>query len=256
MRYRVAILAAVLLTLGGCRCSPASPTKSPVSETGSGAERSVVREAGDLSLTGRVRLEGPPPDMRRLPTASDPHCAQFEKLSEDVVTHDGFLQNVLVHIDGQGLPVREATTPLKLDQVECMYTPRVQCIAAGRPAEIHNSDPVMHNVHARLGGRGGRTLFNRAQMQNAPPIRETFRRHGGLLIHFGCDVHPWMEGYLFVSDTGYCAVTDADGRFEIDGLPPGTYTVTFWHERYGEQTAEVAVEAGRGGEIEVAYTSQ
>jgi hypothetical protein len=62
-----------------------------------------------------------------------------------------------------------------------------------------------------------------------------------------------MSGFLFVSENGYCAVTDDDGRFSIDGLPPGNYTVTFWHETLGERTAEVSVTASSGGHVELVY---
>ena len=62
-------------------------------------------------------------------------------------------------------------------------------------------------------------------------------------IKFKCDVHPWMESYLFVLDHPFFAVTDGDGSFEIDGLPPGTYTLAAWHVKAGEQEQEITVGA-------------
>ena len=39
----------------------------------------------------------------------------------------------------------------------------------------------------------------------------------------------------------FYGVSGADGSFSITGLPPGTYTVEAWHEKYGTQTATVTV---------------
>ena len=37
------------------------------------------------------------------------------------------------------------------------------------------------------------------------------------------------------------AVSGPDGSFSIKGLPPGTYTIDAWHEKFGTQTATVTV---------------
>jgi hypothetical protein len=63
-------------------------------------------------------------------------------------------------------------------------------------------------------------------------------------VKFKCDVHPWMTAFAFVMDHPFFAVTDEKGMFEIKGLPAGTYTVTAWHEKYGEKSAEVTVKEG------------
>jgi hypothetical protein len=38
-------------------------------------------------------------------------------------------------------------------------------------------------------------------------------------------------------------VTDENGRFEIDDLPAGTYTLAAWHVKAGEQQQEITVGA-------------
>jgi uncharacterized protein (DUF2141 family) len=46
-----------------------------------------------------------------------------------------------------------------------------------------------------------------------------------------------------VVDHPYYAVTNDDGSFSIQGLPPGTYTVEAWHEKLGTKTMQVTVAA-------------
>ena len=53
--------------------------------------------------------------------------------------------------------------------------------------------------------------------------------------HILCNIHPWMRSYLFVFNNPYFAVTSADGAFDLKNVPPGTYTVEAWQEKYGTQ---------------------
>src|SRR5207245_1283262 len=55
------------------------------------------------------------------------------------------------------------------------------------------------------------------------------------------NVFGWMQAYLGVLPHPVYAITGADGSFTIKGLPPGTYTIEAWHEKYGTQTATVTV---------------
>ena len=57
------------------------------------------------------------------------------------------------------------------------------------------------------------------------------------MVPVKCNVHAWMNAYVGVLEHPFFAVTDANGRFSIPQLPPGTYTIETWHERLGTQTA-------------------
>ena len=50
-----------------------------------------------------------------------------------------------------------------------------------------------------------------------------------------------MLAYIGVFDHPFFSVTNADGTFSLEGLPPGTYEITAWHERLGTQTASITV---------------
>ncbi len=63
------------------------------------------------------------------------------------------------------------------------------------------------------------------------------------MIPVKCNVHPWMRAYIGVVSHPFFAVTGDDGTFTIKGLPPGTYTIEVWHEKYGKQEQPVTVGA-------------
>src|SRR5437762_3117664 len=62
-----------------------------------------------------------------------------------------------------------------------------------------------------------------------------------VMVPLECNVHGWMHAWLAVLPHPFFSVSGADGSFSIKGLPPGTYTIEAWHEKYGTQTATVTV---------------
>ena len=62
-----------------------------------------------------------------------------------------------------------------------------------------------------------------------------------VMVALECNVHGWMHAWLGVLPHPFFGVSGGDGSFAIKGLPPGTYTIEAWHEKYGTQTASVTV---------------
>lgn len=191
-------------------------------------------------IRGTIRYAGPAPAARPLPVDRDQATCGQSSGDEALMVSGGKLQNVVVTVKGVPgwKPEPKAVT---LDQKQCRYVPHVQAASAGSTLRILNSDPVFHNVHAY---QGAKPSFNVAM-----PIRNMKRdvkleRPG--VMHVKCDVHGWMSAYVVVTE-GPSAVTAGDGVFVIPDLPAGTYDVTAWHEKLGEQTVKVTVPAaGRG----------
>jgi hypothetical protein len=59
-----------------------------------------------------------------------------------------------------------------------------------------------------------------------------------------------MTASIMVFDHPYFTTPAADGAFAIDDIPPGSYTVSAWHERIGENTQQVTIENGRTAELQ------
>ena len=203
------------------------------------------------AITGAVEFTGTPPAMEKLKRDSDPFCAKKAMNDESVAVKDGKLANVWVHVI-KGAPDTKAAADapeVVVGQVDCMYRPRMQTALLGQKVVAKNNDPVLHNVHTYLGAA---TVFNKGMPNaSAKPVVHTAEKEG--VIRWKCDVHSWMRGYVGVNKNPFQAVSGEDGTFKIDNIPPGSYTIEAWHEKYGSKTVEVKVEAGKPATVNFKY---
>lgn len=163
-----------------------------------------------------------------------------EKLPDEriIVSRTGKIKNVLVTLEGVKEGKRWPDHRPQLLNKGGLFVPHLQVIRAGAQFEVVNQDPVLHNTHAYLDGK---TLFNLAQPNKDQVIRRPLRRSG--VVELMCDSHDWMNGWIAVSDHPYVALTGEDGAYTITDVPPGTYTLTAWHEKLGRQRLQVTVKA-------------
>jgi hypothetical protein len=73
------------------------------------------------------------------------------------------------------------------------------------------------------------------------------------MVPVKCDIHKWMRAYAGVMAHPYFAVTGADGSFDLRGVPPGDYTVAVWHEKLGERTGQVHLDASGKAALSFTY---
>jgi plastocyanin len=119
------------------------------------------------------------------------------------------------------------------DQENCTFSPHCLGVLAGTTVTLKSTDPVNHNVNAKLSNNGA---FNSiiAGGKEMPYKPESAERQPSLVT---CDIHPWMQAYWLVLDNPYFAVTDEKGNFEIKNVPAGTQKVVAWQEATGFLTA-------------------
>jgi plastocyanin len=201
--------------------------------------------AGDVK--GSIKFTGAVPDLKPLLVTRDQVACGKSVPDETIEVSKGKLANVVVTV--KGAPTQPGTTQVVIDQQKCQYRPHVQAAAAGSGLQIVNSDAVLHNIHGYLGQV---TTFNVAMPLKDQKVTKMLNKPG--VVRVKCDVHAWMGAFVVVVD-GPAAVSGADGAFEIKGVPPGTYTVTAWHEKLGEKTAQVTVPASGAAALDFSFGS-
>ena len=261
---RLFALAPCLLALALAACS----TDEPASSTNSGAVPGPgvpgpadpplppLPDVNVGSIQGHVAIVGTAPGNRVIRMGMDPKCSQMNQgkrvVDAEVVTNRaGDLANVFVHLEGD-LPVTTVPAePVQIDQLECVYIPRVIGARVGQTVEIRNSDDLLHNLHSYSRTDNG---FNVGQPR-AGLVYSFQPGSEDIMLRVGCDLHRWMTSYMGIVNHAYFSVTPGGGVFRIGNVPAGTYTIHAWHEVFGELSQEVRVSAEETTTVEFEYSA-
>jgi plastocyanin len=210
---------------------------------------------GGGTIEGKVIFNGAVETRKIIPNKDLDVCdgPRDEPLIE--VGPDKGVQNAVVYLvevaKGKAWPAeaQQVKTP-ELVNHNCRFEPHVQVIRAG-PLEVVNDDPMLHNTH---GYYGKRTAFNMALPNEGQRIPTELTRAG--TVRIDCDAHGWMEGWIYVVDNPYYAITGADGKFSITDVPPGNYTLVAIQSLTGPVQQPVNVAAGKPTELTIELKKQ
>ena len=192
---------------------------------------------GTGRIQGRVSVGTVPEKMMVAVTADQAVCGDEVEDRATVVDPAGGVKNAVVLVTGLVWP---APPPAGvINNKACYFEPRVQVARPRSQIDVTSEDNTLHTTHAYDDRQ--RTLFNIALPVPGMTIKRPLRRPGPVRIE--CDSHGWMRGWVYVTDD-MAVVTGDDGRFELTGVPPGTYELAIWHERFTGTAQSVTVTAG------------
>lgn len=207
-----------------------------------------VKNGGSIEGTAEFTGATVPKDKMITLSSETAYCGK-NMPADTYLIKDRKIKNVVVYIEeiksGKAFPA----DPVTLTNLKCAFEPHVAVGFKGSKFLERNDDTIFHNIHTYLNGK---TMYNIGLPEKGSSVTKPLTKSG--LIEVTCDSHPWMHGYVYVSENPYAAVTDDKGAFTIDNIPPGTYSVEAWHEALGKvKMTNVKVESGKAGKLKLEY---
>ncbi|MFN7985074.1 MAG: carboxypeptidase regulatory-like domain-containing protein [Vicinamibacterales bacterium] len=190
------------------------------------------------SIMGRVDLRRAPVPTGRRPGVTDLGTPAVQQLAER--------QMSVVYLETAPRGAFEQTDPRRvtMDQRNETFVPHVLAITAGTTVDFPNSDHLYHNVFSLSKTRPfdlGRYAAGRSKSVK-------FDRPG--IVRVFCDIHSHMSAFILVFSHPFFSVTDATGRYHIDDVPPGSYTLVAWNEGVSSASRVVVVPDGAAAEAD------
>ena len=217
------------------------------------------------SVSGKISYEGTPPEPEHFTVQKNPEfcCAEMDFFH--IRFKDGVLQSAAVLIEGVegGKPMEGAE--YKMVGRGCAFLPFTGVVEklgkgkANAPSiEIINEDEVIHNPHPfEVRGMARRTLWNIGLPEKGSSLHKKLRVKKGNVVKIQCDQHDFMHAWLRVATNSYWTmVSDKDGSYKIDGIPPGKYQLVAWHPILGEKKKEITVDDGGTVEVSFAFSGK
>ena len=230
MRRILLLLAAMFTVTGHGGTAARSDTQAPQVRTPS-------------ALRGRV-------DIRRIVTAPErrPGVTDFGTAPPRELPDS---RRAVVYLESAPSGAFEDIEParLRMDQRNETFIPHVLAVTAGTLVDFPNNDSTYHNVFSL--SRAKRFDLGRYARGRSKTVR--FDRPG--IVRVFCDIHSHMSAFVLVFSHPYHATTEADGRYRIDNIPPGSYTVTVWHEGQTRDSRTVVIPA-QGSLVEQDFVVQ
>jgi plastocyanin len=166
-----------------------------------------------------------------------------------IINPNGSLRDVVISIRNAPAGSNPLDGPREVHQQGCVYVPHVVSVSTGQTFKIENGDAISHNINFASENNGS---FNEGQPQKGM-VKEVKFAKPEMGARLKCDVHTWMNTFVYIFDNPFHAVSNEQGVYKIAGLPPGEYEVVFTHPELGEKTQKVTVSGGSSARTDVEF---
>jgi plastocyanin len=157
--------------------------------------------------------------------------------------------NVVVYLRGvPGALPDSSKLVYRVYQRDKKFSPTVVVALQGSTVEFPNDDNIFHNVFSL-----SKALRFDLGLYKSGASKSVKARKAGVIDVF-CNIHPQMAAKIVVLETKYHAMTEADGKFRIRDVPPGSYELVAWQPRGKEVVQRVTVAAGSKPSLRIELT--
>ncbi len=225
---------------------------------------SSVDQGGTLS--GRVNLVGVVPKARAFHLIHAPNIEFCSRMSDGkghrilydfTVSKNGGLQDTVIAIQGikKGKPFPKKMQTLRLNL--CHANKYVIGIKNGEDILIENTDPIKHEIATyEIYGAHRNQISNKSVLPVNSQVRSAFIKPGAPEFILKCNLHPFLQTRGYIIENPYYVISDAEGNFKIDNIPPGKYEVTAWHPFVPIQKGTVTIEAGKKAQLNFTFKGE
>ena len=226
MGTRLASLVSVVAVaaLAGPASAPSPPDDHMARQVSAGAT-----PAPPGTIRGRVEIQRPDTAPERRPDVSGlavPSPRDTTQRRQAVV----YLETAPQPAFDEGEPSRA-----RMDQRNEAFVPHVLAITVGGVVDFANDDLTYHNVFSLSKAK----QFDLGRYPSGHSKSVRFDRPG--VVRVFCDIHSHMNAYILVFAHRYFTLTDDEGRYRLERVPPGTYTVAAWYEGAVRESRQVTV---------------
>jgi len=158
------------------------------------------------------------------------------KVNTDI-SETKYKENTVVYIDYVEAIFSPPEENPVVNQLGLRFLPHFLSVVVGTTVEFLNSDDVLHNV---FSPDSCSERFNLGTWPKNESNTRKFEKVGCESVLL-CYVHPDMEAYIIVLQNPFFSVTDKEGNFKIDNMPPGNYTLRVWNEKLMAEEKQVTV---------------
>ncbi len=159
------------------------------------------------------------------------------------VVRGGLAESVVWLADARRGKALPTSRRFELATDRCRLLPHVQAAIAGGMLNVLSLDRLVHRLQfSRAGAAGTVEHVEQFDAGQVVPRESVLRLPGPVTV--SSDVYPWLRAWIHVFDHPYATVTGSDGAFALDSIPPGKYTLAFWHPSTGQRDTTVSVSSG------------
>jgi plastocyanin len=167
--------------------------------------------------------------------------------------------------DQQGQPLEDAVVELlnpanlqfsqkkaEVKQQDLTFIPFVSAYQTGTAVDFPNMDKTRHHVYSFSPAK----VFELKLYANKPEAPVVFDQAG--IVALGCNIHDYMQAYIYVGDSQFLQVTDGKGQVTFTDLPAGTYQLKLWHPWQNADwvTQQIQIKDGQTHNYQLAITAQ
>ncbi len=150
----------------------------------------------------------------------------------------------IVYLEGSFEAGEKGTKKAVMNQENYQFRPGMLAVQTGATVEFPNLDDDYHSIFSYSKAK----RFDLGRYRKGELSPSVTFEHPGVIKTY-CEIHEHMQGTIVVLDTPYFTSTGTDGRYRLEDLPAGQFTLKVWFDKGKGLERAVSLKDGETLEI-------